>query len=98
MNKIIFTAPVLRTNITKGETFTHTFTGKNLGSEIIKVKSAVKGCSCTSLEYKEEILPDTDFEVKMSVLKDHAGLFSVSVTLTFDNNQSQTLNINGKVE
>ncbi len=71
----------------------------NKGATPVTVKSAQPSCGCTASDYsKEPIMPGKTGYIKASYgTEGRPGFFKKSITVTFDNDVIQVLNITGTV-
>jgi hypothetical protein len=76
-----------------------TFTFTNNGKTPVTVTAAQPSCGCTTPTYtKTPVAPGKTGEIKASYgTQDRPGFFQKSVTVTFDNGTTATLNITGTV-
>jgi len=74
----------------------HVFTGHNTTDKTVKILSHNTSCSCVSLDYSEEILPESAFKITYYVNKiGQTGLFATDAKIVFDDDTTKTLNLSG---
>ncbi len=96
---IVFEQPTVRISISNKTPYTHIFKGVNNGHSTVKITKVLKSCTCTSSVTPTEVYPGVPFEVSMTVDKTgQTGYFGASITLEFDNGQTEKLKVNGELK
>lgn len=99
MKIISFHQPKVNKPISNKSPYTHVFKGINIGQETVKRQNIEFGCSCTNAVIPEEVKPNQEFEVVMTVDKTGVtGLYSTYLKITWDNKEESYLRLNGKLE
>lgn len=99
MKDIVFEKQSLNTKISSTQVETHKWKGYNLSNKVIKVQQMGVSCGCFSYDQLSEVAPNSEFEITTYINKvGRSGLFSVSLTIKFDNGQAEILKLSGQIE
>jgi hypothetical protein len=84
--------------IPQGRPATYTFEITNTGSEALKLENVQASCGCTTPEWsKEAIAAGTTAVIKVGYNAYAEGVFTKTVTIFYNTNQTKTLTITGEV-
>jgi hypothetical protein len=84
--------------IAQGRPVTYNFEVSNSGTEPLVLESVRASCGCTTPEWsKEPIAPGATSVIKVGYNAYAEGMFTKTVTITYNNSQVKTLTISGEV-
>ena len=99
MKDIVFERTSLNTKISSTQVETHKWKGFNVSNKLIKIQQMGVSCGCFSYDSLNEIKPNSEFEITTYINKvGRSGLFAVSLTIKFDNGQSEIIKLSGQIE
>lgn len=98
MKPIAFEKNNQHVQVSSEQVETHKWKGFNSSDKPIKVTQMGVSCGCFSFERIEEVPAQSDFEITTYINKvGKSGLFSVSLTIDFENGQKEELRLSGKI-
>jgi hypothetical protein len=84
--------------IQQGRPVTHNFELVNIGKEPLMLENVQASCGCTTPEWsKDAIQPGATSVIKVGYNAAAEGMFTKTITITYNNHQIKTLNITGTV-
>ena len=84
--------------IPQGRPATYNFEIINTGTEPLRLENVQASCGCTTPEWsKDPIAPGASAIIKVGYNAYAEGVFTKTVTLFYNGNQTKTLTINGEV-
>ena len=84
--------------IQQGRPVTHNFELVNTGKEPLMLENVQASCGCTTPEWsKDAIQPGATSTIKVGYNAAAEGMFTKTITITYNNHQFKTLTITGTV-
>jgi len=84
--------------IQQGRPVTHNFELVNIGKEPLMLENVQASCGCTTPEWsKDAIQPGATSTIKVGYNAAAEGMFTKTITITYNNHQFKTLTITGTV-
>jgi hypothetical protein len=69
-------------NVSLGDTLSHTFVVKNIGSNILTLKNVLPSCKCVIVEKFKKDIPEKDsVKIKIQFIVEDKGLFEKTVVV-----------------
>ena len=98
MKSISFESNHKKVTVSSQNVETHKWQGYNSSSQPVKVTQMGVSCGCFSFDRISEVPANSPFEITTYINKvGKSGLFSVSLTVDFENGQKEELKLSGQI-